>query len=70
MCLIKTPQDFRVESTTTTNPYHTKQAAGFLMRKQGCAVASKEIRLERLSTKRATNSLLYRKKPTRERNKK
>ena len=32
------------------------------MIKQGCAVASKEIRLERLSTQRATNSLLYRKK--------
>ncbi len=40
------------------------QAAGFLMKKRGCAVASKEIRLECLSTQRATNSPLFRKKPT------
>ena len=54
----------KVDSKKTAQNLSDSQAAGFLMKKRGCAVASKEIRLECLSTQRATNSPLFRKKPT------
>ena len=63
ICHLETKEKSK-DSSGGVKKLNKQQAAGFLMRKRGCADFCAEIRLERLSHKQKASSLLYRKKPT------